>query len=194
MKKKMIIKGETVEWTFEQVLEYLTPAIHKEINQQKAVFDRPQEEREVMYQEASIQLYKCFKNYDIESGYHFSTFARRYIQKGVQYETIRNNFQKNDGGIHLSMDQNLSDESEDFSLANTLSEEFDFDSPMMARDVISESIKVMTDTEVEYLLLMLNDYTQTEIANERGTSRMAASYKTRKIKEIIKEVATKYGY
>lgn len=193
MKKKMIIKNEVVEWTFEQVLEYFDSSIHKEINRQKSVFDRPTEEREDMYQNASIQLYNAFLNHDEDNNHHFSTYAMQYIRKGVQYDTVKNNAEKRDGGISISMDQNLGDD-EEFSLNNVLSEEFDFDSPMMAREIMTESIKVMTDLEVEYLFLMLNDYTQTEVADKKGITRMATNQNFKKVKNKVKEVATKYGY
>lgn len=191
--KQLIIKNEVVEMTFEEVLEEFTSSIHKEINRQKSMFNRTQEERDDMFQDASVWLWKAYQKYDIELGYHFSTFAKRYIQRGVQNETVKNNTQKRDG-VTVSMDQNLSDDNEDFSLSNILSEEIDFDSPMVAREVMTEAINIMTDLEVEYLMLMLNDYTISEVAENKHVAKGTAQGKIKTIKDKIRLTAMKYNY
>lgn len=194
MKKQLIIKNEIVEMSFEEALKYLEPAIHKEINRQKSNFDRASEERDDMFQDASIWLWNAYEKYDIKKGYHFSTYAKMYIRRGVQNETMKNQTQKRDGET-ISMDAKLGNsEDEDFSLSNLLSEDIDFDSPMIASEVMSEAIKSMTELEVEYLSAMLNGYGVSEFARMKGTSKPNVSERFKTIKKKIKKAGYDYNY
>lgn len=193
MKKQLIIKNEVVEMTFEETLKLFTPSIHKEINRQKANFNRDHEEIADMFQDASLYLWKAFEKYDIETGYHFSTYAKHYIQRGAQSETVKNNAQKRDGQT-VSMDENLNGDDDTFTLNNLLSEEVDFDSPLIEREIINEAILLMTNLEVEYLFLMLNDYTIQEAADKKGVAKGTVQEKFRKIRAKLKETGERYNY
>lgn len=193
MKKKMIIKGEVVEMSFEEVLELFTPIIYKEIISHKTRIDRVEEEKDDMFQEASIRLWYAFNNYDIDTNYHFSTFAMRYIQGGVQNLTIKNNAQKRDG-VNVSLDQSFDDSEDSSTLNDLLSDDSDLSSPMVAREILSETMEKLTDLEVEYLLRMLSGYNASEVAREKDVTRQTAKEKFDKIKRIVKEVSIKYGY
>lgn len=194
MTKQLIIKGKVVEMTFEEVLNLFTPLIYKEINRQKAVFNRVSEEREDMYQDASLYLFKAYEKYDIEKGYHFTTFARRYVQRGVQNMTRENQMQKRDG-ITVSMDQQVQgSEGNAGELINLLVEETDMDSPIIAQEIIKQVSNILTDNENDYLNAMLEGYTQTEVAKIKGVTRQNAYLEFNKIKNKIRLVATKYRY
>ena len=193
MKKKMIIKGEVVEMSFEEVLELFTPAIHREINKQKAIFDRPSEERDDMFQEASIAVWRGFKNHDENSNHHFSTYIMQYIRHGVQEITIKNNAVKR-SGLDSNINLSLDDLEEGDSLKNIISENPDLSSPMIAREILSETIKELTDLEAEYLLKMMCGYKAADVANEKGVTRQTAKEKFDKIKKKIEKISIEYGY
>lgn len=194
MTKQLIIKGKVVEMTFEEVLELFTPLIYKEINRQKSVFNRVSEEREDMYQDASLYLFKAYEKYDIGKGYHFTTFARRYVQRGVQNMTRENQMQKRDG-ITVSIDQQVQgSEGNAGELINLLVDETDMDSPIIAQEVIKQVSNILTDNENDYLNAMLEGYTQTEVAKTKGVTRQNAYLEFNKIKNKIRLVATKYRY
>lgn len=194
MTKQLIIKGEVVEMTFEEVLELFTPLIYKEINRQKSVFNRITEEHEDMYQDASMWLWTAYEKYDIEKGYHFTTFARRYVQRGVQNMTRENQMQKRDG-ITVSMDQQVQgSEGDAGELINLLVDETDMDNPIIAQEVIKQVSNILTDNENDYLNAMLEGYTQTETAKMKGVTRQNAYLEFNKIKNKIRLVATKYQY
>ncbi len=193
MKKQLIIKGEIVEMTFEEVLEQFTPAIHKEINEQKAKVDRQEEEREDMFQDASLFLWKAYQKYDIEKGYHFYTHAQKYIQYGVQQMDILNKRQKR-SAFTISLDEQLSGTDEEFTLQNILSEDVDMSSPMEAKEILQIAVKSMTNTEAEYLVYMLKDYNPSEVAEEKGVTRQGTSTIYRQIRKKIKLVAQDYNW
>ena len=174
MTKQLIIKNEVVEMTFEEVLELFTPLIYKEINRQKSVFNRITEEYEDMYQDASMWLWTAYEKYDVEKGYHFTTFARRYVQRGVQNMTRENQMQKRDG-ITVSMDQQVQgSEGDAGELINLLVDETDMDNPIIAQEVIKQVSNILTDNENDYLNAMLEGYTQTETAKMKGVTRQNA--------------------
>lgn len=194
MKKKLIIKGEVVEMTFEEVLELFTPLIYKEINRQKSVFNRVSEEREDMYQDASLYLFKAYEKYDIKKGYHFTTFARRYVQRGVQNITRENQMQKRDG-VTVSMDQQIQgSEGDTGELINFLIEDTDMDSPIIAQEVIKKAFDIMSKTEAESLKLILQGLTRAEIAHKKGITRQNAYAEYKRIEDKIRLAATKYQY
>lgn len=192
MKKKLIIKNEVVEMTFEEVLEQFTPAIHREINKQKAKVDRPEEERDDMFQYASMFLWRAYEKYDIEKGFHFSTHAQKYIQYGVQQMDILNKRQKR-AGLTVSLDAQLSEGEEDFTLQNILSEEIDMNAPIEAREILKSAVDLMSDTEAEYLVYMLKEYSQQEVADEKGISRQGARDVYMRIRKKVKLAMENYN-
>lgn len=192
MTKQLIIKNEVVEMTFAEVLDLFTPLIYKEINRQKSLFNRVSEERDDMFQDASMYLWKAYEKYDLEKGYHFTTFARRYIQRGVQNMTRENQRQKRDG-VTVSMDQQVKDD-EGSELVNFLVEDTDMDSPIIAQEVIKKSFDIMSKTEAESLKLILQGLTRAEIAHKKGITRQNAYAEYKRIEDKIRLVATKYQY
>ncbi|WZK93706.1 hypothetical protein [Staphylococcus phage SpP] len=192
MTKKLIIKNEVVEMTFEEVLELFTPLIYKEINRQKSIFNRVSEEREDMYQDASLYLFKAYEKYDIEKGYHFTTFARRYVQRGVQNMTRENQMQKRDG-VTVSMDQQVKGE-EGSELVNFLVDDTDMDNPIIAQEVIEQAFNIMSETEAESLKCILKGMTRAEIAHKKGITRQNAYAEYKRVEDKIRLVATKYQY
>lgn len=194
MTKQLIIKNEVVEMTFEEVLELFTPLIYKEINRQKSVFNRVTEEHEDMYQDASMWLWTAYEKYDIEKGYHFTTFARRYVQRGVQNMTRENQMQKRDG-ITVSMDQQVQgSEGDAGELINLLVDETDMDNPIIAQEVIKQAFSIMSETEAESLKFILRGLTRAEIAHKKGITRQNAYAEYKRIEDKIRTVATKYQY
>lgn len=192
MKKQLIIKGEVVEMTFAEVLEVMTPAIYKEINRQKSTFNHYHEEVEDMFQGASLWLWKAYQKYDIEKGYHFSTYAHRYISKGAQYDTFKHKSAKHSGSV-VSLDQSINEDN-DCSLSNFIKEEFDYDGSLIAKEVINKVSDILSEDDIDYLKGMMNGYTQVEMANIKGTTRQNAYFKYNKIKAKIKVVAENYEY
>lgn len=191
MKKQLIIKGEVVEMTFEEVLEQFTPAIHKEINDQKSKVSNGTEEREDMFQDASVELWKAYQKYDIEQGLYFFTYAQKYIRGGVFWMGKRNNRQKRKC-ITVSMDEQLSEGEEDFTLKNSLSENLDMSSSMETKEILQTAIQQMTNTEAEYLVYMLKEYSSAEVAREKGVTRQGTASIYRQIRKKVKAVAENY--
>lgn len=194
MTKQLIIKNEVVEMTFAEVLDLFTPLIYKEINRQKSLFNRVSEERDDMFQDASMYLWKAYEKYDIKKGYHFTTFARRYIQRGVQNITRENQMQKRDG-VTVSMDQQIQgSEGDTGELINFLIEDTDMDSPIIAQEVIEQAFSIMSETEAESLKCILKGMTRAEIAHKKGITRQNAYEEYKRIEDKIRLVATKYQY
>lgn len=191
MKKQLIIKNEVVEMTFEEVLEQFTPAIHKEINDQKSQVANGTEEREDMFQDASVELWKAYQKYDIEQGLHFFTYAQKYIRGGVFWMGKRNNRKKRKC-ITVSMDEQLSEGEEDFTLKNSLSENLDMSSSMETKEILKTAIQQMTNTEAEYLVYMLKEYSSAEVAREKGITRQGTAAIYRQIRKKVKAVAENY--
>ena len=192
MTKQLIIKNEVVEMTFAEVLDLFTPLIYKEINRQKSLFNRVSEERDDMFQDASMYLWKAYEKYDLEKGYHFTTFARRYIQRGVQNMTRENQRQKRDG-VTVSMDQQVKDE-EGSELVNFLVDDTDMDNPIIAQEVIEQAFNIMSETEAESLKCILKGMTRAEIAHKKGITRQNAYMEYKRVEDKIRLVATKYRY
>lgn len=192
MTKQLIIKNEVVEMTFEEVLELFTPLIYKEINRQKSVFNRVSEEREDMFQDASMYLWKAYEKYELEKGYHFTTFARRYIQRGVQNMTRENQRQKRDG-VTVSMDQQVKNE-EGSELVNFLVNDTDMDNTIIAQEIIEQAFNIMTETEAESLKCILKGMTRAEIAHKKGITRQNAYMEYKRVEDKIRLVAMKYQY
>ena len=192
MTKQLIIKNEVVEMTFAEVLDLFTPLIYKEINRQKSLFNRVSEERDDMFQDASMYLWKAYEKYDLEKGYHFTTFARRYIQRGVQNMTRENQRQKRDG-VTVSMDQQVKNE-EGSELVNFLVDDTDMDNPIIAQEVIEQAFNIMSETEAESLKCILKGMTRAEIAHKKGITRQNAYMEYKRVEDKIRLVAMKYQY
>lgn len=192
MTKQLIIKNEVVEMTFAEVLDLFTPLIYKEINRQKSLFNRVSEERDDMFQDASMYLWKAYEKYDLEKGYHFTTFARRYIQRGVQNMTRENQRQKRDG-VTVSMDQQVKGE-EGSELVNFLVDDTDMDNPIIAQEVIEQAFNIMSETEAESLKCILKGMTRAEIAHKKGITRQNAYMEYKRVEDKIRLVAMKYQY
>lgn len=192
MTKQLIIKNEVVEMTFAEVLNLFTPLIYKEINRQKSLFNRVSEERDDMFQDASMYLWKAYEKYELEKGYHFTTFARRYIQRGVQNMTRENQRQKRDG-VTVSMDQQVKDE-EGSELVNFLIDDTDMDNPIIAQEVIEQAFNIMSETEAESLKCILKGMTRAEIAHKKGITRQNAYMEYKRVEDKIRLVAMKYQY
>lgn len=192
MTKQLIIKNEVVEMTFAEVLDLFTPLIYKEINRQKSLFNRVSEEREDMFQDASMYLWKAYEKYELEKGYHFTTFARRYIQRGVQNMTRENQRQKRDG-VTVSMDQQVKDD-EGSELVNFLVDDTDMDNPIIAQEVIEQAFNIMSETEAESLKCILKGMTRAEIAHKKGITRQNAYMEYKRVEDKIRLVAMKYQY
>lgn len=192
MTKQLIIKNEVVEMTFAEVLDLFTPLIYKEINRQKSLFNRVSEERDDMFQDASMYLWKAYEKYELEKGYHFTTFARRYIQRGVQNMTRENQRQKRDG-VTVSMDQQVKNE-EGSELVNFLIDDTDMDNPIIAQEVIEQAFNIMSETEAESLKCILKGMTRAEIAHKKGITRQNAYMEYKRVEDKIRLVAMKYQY
>lgn len=192
MTKQLIIKNEVVEMTFAEVLDLFTPLIYKEINRQKSLFNRVSEERDDMFQDASMYLWKAYEKYELEKGYHFTTFARRYIQRGVQNMTRENQRQKRDG-VTVSMDQQVKDD-EGSELVNFLVDDTDMDNPIIAQEVIEQAFNIMSETEAESLKCILKGMTRAEIAHKKGITRQNAYMEYKRVEDKIRLVAMKYQY
>ena len=192
MTKQLIIKNEVVEMTFAEVLDLFTPLIYKEINRQKSLFNRISEERDDMFQDASMYLWKAYEKYELEKGYHFTTFARRYIQRGVQNMTRENQRQKRDG-VTVSMDQQVKGE-EGSELVNFLIDDTDMDNPIIAQEVIEQAFNIMSETEAESLKCILKGMTRAEIAHKKGITRQNAYMEYKRVEDKIRLVAMKYQY
>lgn len=192
MTKQLIIKNEVVEMTFAEVLDLFTPLIYKEINRQKSLFNRVSEERDDMFQDASMYLWKAYEKYDLEKGHHFTTFARRYIQRGVQNMTRENQRQKRDG-VTVSMDQQVKDD-EGSELVNFLVDDTDMDNPIIAQEVIEQAFNIMSETEAESLKCILKGMTRAEIAHKKGITRQNAYMEYKRVEDKIRLVAMKYQY
>lgn len=192
MTKQLIIKNEVVEMTFAEVLDLFTPLIYKEINRQKSLFNRVSEERDDMFQDASMYLWKAYEKYELEKGYHFTTFARRYIQRGVQNMTRENQRQKRDG-VTVSMDQQVKNE-EGSELVNFLVDDTDMDNTIIAQEVIEQAFSIMSETEAESLKCILNGMTRAEIAHKKGITRQNAYMEYKRVEDKIRLVAMKYQY
>lgn len=192
MTKQLIIKNEVIGMTFEEVLDLFTPLIYKEINRQKSLFNRVSEERDDMFQDASMYLWKAYEKYELEKGYHFTTFARRYIQRGVQNMTRENQRQKRDG-VTVSMDQQVKGE-EGSELVNFLVDDTDMDNPIIAQEVIEQAFNIMSETEAESLKCILKGMTRAEIAHKKGITRQNAYMEYKRVEDKIRLVAMKYQY
>lgn len=192
MTKQLIIKNEVVEMTFAEVLDLFTPLIYKEINRQKSLFNRVSEERDDMFQDASMYLWKAYEKYELEKGYHFTTFARRYIQRGVQNMTRENQRQKRDG-VTVSMDQQVKNE-EGSELVNFLVDNTDMDNTIIAQEVIEQAFNIMSETEAESLKCILKGMTRAEIAHKKGITRQNAYMEYKRVEDKIRLVAMKYQY
>lgn len=192
MTKQLIIKNEVVEMTFAEVLDLFKPLIYKEINRQKSLFNRVSEERDDMFQDASMYLWKAYEKYELEKGYHFTTFARRYIQRGVQNMTRENQRQKRDG-VTVSMDQQVKDD-EGSELVNFLVDDTDMDNPIIAQEVIEQAFNIMSETEAESLKCILKGMTRAEIAHKKGITRQNAYMEYKRVEDKIRLVAMKYQY
>ena len=192
MTKQLIIKNEVVEMTFAEVLDLFKPLIYKEINRQKSLFNRVSEERDDMFQDASMYLWKAYEKYELEKGYHFTTFAKRYIQRGVQNMTRENQRQKRDG-VTVSMDQQVKNE-EGSELVNFLVDNTDMDNTIIAQEVIEQAFSIMSETEAESLKCILKGMTRAEIAHKKGITRQNAYMEYKRVEDKIRLVAMKYQY
>lgn len=195
MKTKLIrIKDEVKEMSFEEVLEMFTPAIHKEINKQKLAFSRSFEEREDMFQDGCVWLWKAYKSYDVTKKTQFFTHAFMYIRRGVQNETVKNNSAKRAEGYTVSFDAPLTSSDSNYTLKDLLFEEFTHDGVMFANEIIQKAVKTMTKKEVEALKYILEERHSVDLANDTGVSRQCSASRYRIVKKKIEQVALENGF
>lgn len=182
MKKELIIENEVVIMSFDEVLNKFTPAIHKEIKKQKVVFDRPSEERDDLFQNASVWLWKAFEKYDISKKTHFSTLAFPYIKKGIQQITEKNNTDKR--GIvdyTISIDKTIN-ENED-SLYTLLHDEgLNIENDLIVKDILNTVVSQLTDKETEALEYMLEGRHSTELAEKYNITRQCTASRYRRVR------------
>lgn len=188
MKKELIIENEVATMSFDEVLNKFTPAIHKEIKKQKIVFDRPSEERDDLFQNASIWLWKAFEKYDISKKTHFSTLAFPYIKKGIQQITEKNNTDKR--GIvdyTTSIDKTIN-ENED-SLYTLLHDEgLNVENDLIVKDILNTVVSQLTDKEAEALEYMLEGRHSTELAEKYNVTRQCTASRYRRVRSKFLEI------
>lgn len=188
MQKELIIENKVVTMSFDEVLNKFTPAIHKEIKKQKVVFDRPSEERDDLFQNASIWLWKAFEKYDISKKTHFSTLAFPYIKKGIQQITEKNNTNKR--GIvdyTTSIDKTIN-ENED-SLYTLLHDEgLDVENDLIVKDILETVVSQLTDKEEEALEYMLEGRHSTELAEKYNITRQCTASRYRRVRSKFLEI------
>jgi len=195
MKTKLIrIKEEIKEMSFEEVLEMFTPAIHKEINKQKIAFSRSHEEREDMFQDGCVWLWKAYKSYDVTKKTQFFTHAFMYIRRGVQNQTVANNSAKRSDGYTVYLEEPLTNSSDNFSLKDTLSEEFDYDNKIFANEIIQKAVKKMSAKEIEALEYILDERHSVDLANATGITRQCSAARYRAVKKKIEDIAIENGF
>lgn len=184
MKKVLIVNNEKISMTFADVLEQFTPAIYKEINRQKAVFDRREEEFEDLFQNASIWLWKAFEVYDIDRNNHFSTIAFPYIKKGIQEITDLNNAQKRAVIDHsTSLEAQLSSDDDSFSLANLLPSSINVEDKVVLEDAVKEFVETLTSKEKVAFKYILEGRHSTELAELEGVTRQCSAARYRQVKD-----------
>lgn len=184
MKKVLIVNNEKINMTFADVLEQFTPAIYKEINRQKAVFDRREEEFEDLFQNASIWLWKAFEVYDIDRNNHFSTIAFPYIKKGIQEITDLNNAQKRAVIDHsTSLEAQLSSDDDNFSLANLLPSSINIEDKVVLEDAVKEFVETLTSKEQIAFKYILEGRHSTELAELEGVTRQCSAARYRQVKD-----------
>lgn len=192
--KTIRIGNEEKEMTFEEVLAQFTPAIHKEINSQKANFNRAGEETDDMFQNGTIWLWKAYSSYDISKETQFYTYAYTYIKRGVQDITMTNNAQKRNNFQAVSFDASLTSDDDDFSLQSVLKYEDDFTGELIAENIVKDSMKLMSEAEKQAFPYMLKEIPAARLAKDLGVSKQCMAARYRDIKAKIKTVAMEYGY
>lgn len=87
MKKQLIVDGQKVEMTFEEVLVRFKPMINKEVRKHTATTNFNGIEAEDLYQALTLYVWNAFNDYDIERGTQFSTLLYNYLRDGKKRET-----------------------------------------------------------------------------------------------------------
>ena len=87
MKKQLIVDGQKVEMTFEEVLVRFKPMINKEVRKHTATTNFNGIEAEDLYQALTLYVWNAFNDYDIERGVQFSTLLYNYLRDGKKRET-----------------------------------------------------------------------------------------------------------
>lgn len=195
MKTKLIkVNNEMREMSFEEVLDEFKPMIHAELNSQKSKINRLEEEKEDMFQDGCIWLWKAYNSYDISKKTHFSTHAYMYIKRGVQNITLKNNTQGRKNLQTTSLNASLDSENEEFSLENILCKDDNNSDEIILKEALLFSSKLMTEKEKDMLSFMISEVPTKEIAESLNVTPVLVSQRKNIVKRKLIEGFKEYGY
>lgn len=195
MKTKLIkVNNEVREMSFEEVLDEFKPMIHAELNSQKSKINRLEEEKEDMFQDGCIWLWKAYNSYDISKKTHFSTHAYMYIKRGVQNITLKNNTQGRKNLQTTSLNASLDSENEEFSLENILCKDDNNSDEIILKEALLFSSKLMTEKEKDMLSFMISEVPTKEIAESLNVTPVLVSQRKNIVKRKLIEGFKEYGY
>ena len=195
MKTKLIkVNNEVREMSFEEVLDEFKPMIHAELNSQKSKINRLEEEKEDMFQDGCIWLWKAYNSYDISKKTHFSTHAYMYLKRGVQNITLKNNTQGRKNLQTTSLNASLDSENEEFSLENILCKDDNNSDEIILKEALLFSSKLMTEKEKDMLSFMISEVPTKEIAESLNVTPVLVSQRKNIVKRKLIEGFKEYGY
>lgn len=150
-------------------------------------FNVPESERDDLYQEGLIALYRAVSRYD-ESVSKFSTFATTCIKRAM-LTWIRDHVAKNgtDGNSVVQISQEEIFEELCSEASESCPEEL-YISKETVKNLISEAIKKLSDYEKCVFLMYLEEMTSSEIAEALGRTKKSAENALDRIRKKLSSV------
>lgn len=154
-------------------------------------------EREDVKQELSIQVWKAFKEYNIDEKTAFSTFLHHKLMSGRSKIIARLTAQKrtNENGT-ISMNSTVLDDGGESELENVLGFDDDNIVALEFNDFIKELNQSLTKPERLCLRVLMDktSFSVNELSVELGISRQAANKRVNIFREKMKSILINSGY
>lgn len=203
MKKLLIVDGQKVEMTFEEVLNRFKPMVKKEVRKHTATTNFNGIEEEDLYQALTLYVWNAFNDYDIERGVQFSTLLYNYLRDGKRRETAHLFAEKRtaEHGIFSIDVQTNSDSEEGKHFFHDTYEDFSLNTERCyeEQELYSLVFNNLSDMERDVLEILMCEVEgvrgdKKAFAEKWGFSRPTAYKKISEISEKLQLLVLQNGY
>lgn len=196
-RKKLLIKGEVKELTYEELEQEYKAAINDRKNRWEFLKNLNYISEEDIEQMIRVGLYRAYKNYDISKGYEFSTFAFKCMNtlcaNMYRDETCLYKVPFNLASKSLDEQTNKYTENSELTLKDSIQDEYELEEDVVKSVFISQIMDFIknrfTKDESNIVInLLTKKKTQTELANELGISQVMVSRIYRAKRNMLREI------
>ena len=196
-RKKLLVKGEVKELTYEELEEEYKAAIQKVKNKWLFLKNLNYVSEEDIEQMIRVGLYRAYNMYDIKKGYEFSTLAFKCMNNLCfnlyRDETCIYKVPFNLSSKSLDEQTNKYTENCELTIKDSIQDEYELEEDVVKSVFISQIMDFIknrfTKDESNIVInLLTKKKTQTELANELGISQVMVSRIYRAKRNMLREI------